>query len=104
MAQGKHLLQIRGADVGNYAAMVCSNCGYFYFTEDDYDLALATARSVGLAGPVLERRQPSLLVMPPMISYFAEPAAANTFDNQGKLLMNIEASNAQNVRTERLVV
>jgi hypothetical protein len=49
----KEPLKIRGTYVGLYEAMSCPICKYHYFTEAEYDLALYTARSLGIVGPPL---------------------------------------------------
>ena len=50
MLPAKEPLRIRGTYVGNYAAMSCPVCRYYYFTDDEYDLAWRDARSLGLIG------------------------------------------------------
>ena len=50
MVPAKEPLRIRGTYVGNYAAMSCPVCRYYYFTEDEYDLAWHDARNLGLIG------------------------------------------------------
>ena len=83
--------------------MTCPNCKYFYFTEDDYDLALSAARSLGLAGPTLPILKPVLTVPAPMISFSSEVSAANAMGKSGHLMMNVEATNSSTVKTERLL-
>jgi hypothetical protein len=53
MKETKEPLRIRGTFVGTYDAMSCPICKYHYFTETEYDLALYTARSLGIVGPPL---------------------------------------------------
>jgi hypothetical protein len=53
MKETKEPLKIRGNFVGLYDAMRCPICKYRYFTDTEYDLALDTARSLGIVGPPL---------------------------------------------------
>ncbi len=50
MLARKEPLRVRNAYVGTYNAMSCPVCHYYYFTDDEYDLAWRDARSLGLVG------------------------------------------------------
>lgn len=102
MLPGKEPLMIKGACVGTYSALSCPNCKYFYFIEEDYDLALTAARSLGLVGPTLPSLKP-LIVQAPMISLSSEVGAANSVGRQRSLTMNAGPSNKVDLQTERLL-
>ena len=48
----KEPFKVRNTYVGAFEAMSCPICGYYYFTDREYDFALDQARSLGLVGPI----------------------------------------------------
>jgi len=97
MVPKKKSLRIKGTYVGNYDAMSCPICRYYYFTDSEYDLALDDARSLGLVGPPSPHIT-SIIASEPITVYPSLPMSTNSVAVQGNLTMNVEASNPPTIQ------